>query len=59
MPVVLLRSTEDSKVLFKRLIGSLACSVCLRVICRADVLMDIKKSAEFGGEFRREVDISV
>ena len=59
MPVVLLRSTEDSEVLFERLVGSLAGSIRLRVIRRADVLMDIEKSAEFCGEFRREADISV
>jgi hypothetical protein len=59
VPVVLLRSTEDSEILFKHLVGSLTCSVCLRVICRTDVLMDVEKSAEFGGEFRCEADISV
>ena len=59
MPVVLLCSTEDSEVLLERLVGSLACSIRLRVIRRADVLMDIEKSAEFCGKFRREADISV
>jgi hypothetical protein len=59
VPVVLLCSTEDSEVLFKRLISLLACSIRLRVICCADVLMDVEKSAEFCGKFRCEVDISV
>ena len=59
MPVVLLRSTEDSKVLLESLVGSFTSSICLRVICRADVLMDVKKSTEFRGEFRCEADISV
>jgi hypothetical protein len=57
--VVLLCSAEDSKILFKRLVGSLTCSIHLRVIRRADVLVDIKKSAEFCGKFRCEADISV
>jgi hypothetical protein len=45
--------------LFERLVGSLTCSICLRVICRTNVLMDVEKSAEFSGEFRCEADISV
>jgi len=47
MPIVLLGATEDAQVLFKRLIGSFACSISLRVICRADVLFDAEKVTEF------------
>ena len=59
MPVVLLRSAEDTQILFEGLIGSLTSSIGLRVICRADVLMDVEKAAKFGSEFGREADISV
>ena len=59
MPVILLRSTEDAQILLESLIGSLASSIGLRVIRCADVLMDIKKTAEFCGEFGCEADISV
>jgi hypothetical protein len=59
VPVVLLCAAEYPKVLFERLVGSFTSSICLRVIRRADVLMDVEKSAEFCGKFRREVDISV
>ena len=41
MPIVLLSATEDSQILLKGLIGSLTSSICLRVIRRADVLMDV------------------
>ena len=44
MPVVLLGTTEDSQILLKGLIGSFAGSISLRVICRADVLMDLEKA---------------
>jgi len=47
MPVVLLGATEDLQVLLKGLVGSFAGSISLRVICRADVLMDLEKVAEF------------
>ena len=59
MPVILLHSTEDAQILLKSLIGSLTGSIGLRVIRCADVLMNIKKTAEFYGEFRCETDISV
>ena len=59
MPVILLRPTEDTQILFESLIGSLTSSIGLRVIRCADVLMDIKKAAEFCGEFGCEADISV
>ena len=59
MPVVLLRSTEDSQVLLKGLVGSFAGSVSLRVVCRADVLVDIQEVAEVCGKFRREAYVSV
>jgi hypothetical protein len=59
MPVVLLCPTEDSEILFERLVGSLACSIHLRVVCHTDVLMDVEKMTEFCGEFRCEADISV
>jgi hypothetical protein len=59
VPVVLLCAAEYPEVLFKRLVGSLACSISLRVIRRADVLMDVEKSTEFCGEFGREADVSV
>jgi len=41
VPVILLSTTEHTKVLFEGLIGTFAGSVCLRVIGRADVLMDV------------------
>ena len=59
MPVILLRPTEDAQILLESLIGSLTSSIGLRVIRCADVLMDVKKAAEFCGEFRCEADISV
>ena len=59
MPVVLLGSTEDSQILLKGLIGSFTGSIRLRVICRADVLMDIQKAAKVCGKFRCEADIAV
>ena len=59
MPVVLLGTTEDSQILLKSLIGSLTSSICLRVICCADVLMDVQKAAKICSKFRRKVDITV
>ena len=50
MPVILLRSTEDAQILLESLIGSFTSSIGLRVICCADVLMDIEKAAEFCDE---------
>jgi len=47
MPVVLLGTAKDMQVLFKCLIGLFTCSIHLRVICRADILFDVKKTAEF------------
>jgi len=47
MPIVLLSATEDAQVLFKRLIGSFACSICLGVICCTDVLFDAKEPTKF------------
>ena len=47
MPVVLLGATEDSQILLKGLIGSFTGSISLRVICRADVLIDLEKATEF------------
>jgi len=35
------------EVLLQGLIGSFACSIGLRVICCANVLMDIEDAAEF------------
>jgi len=45
VPVVLLSTTEYTKVLFQGLIGAFAGSVCLRVIGRADVLVNIQDAA--------------
>ena len=59
VPVVLLRSTEDSQILLKGLVGSFAGSVSLRVVRRTDVLMDVQEAAEVCGEFRREAYISI
>ena len=59
MPVVLLHSAEDSQVLLKGLVGSFAGSVSLRVVCRADILVDIQEAAEVCGKFRCEAYISV
>ena len=59
MPVVLLGAAEDSQILLKGLIGSFTSSICLRVIRRADVLMDVQKVAKICGKFRREADIAV
>jgi len=47
MPVVLLGATEDLQILLKGLVGSFAGSISLRVICHADVLLDLEKAAEF------------
>jgi len=47
MPIVLLTATEDMQILFECLVGVLTCSIGLRVICCADVLSDIEKTAEF------------
>ena len=47
MPAVLLGATEDSQILLKGLIGPFTGSISLRVICRADVLIDLEKAAEF------------
>ena len=47
MPVVLLCSAEYSEVLLQGLIGSFACSISLRVICHADVLMDVENATKF------------
>ena len=41
VPIILLSSTEDLQILLKGLIGSFAGSISLRVIRRADVLMDV------------------
>jgi hypothetical protein len=59
MPVVLLGATEDLQVLFKGLVGSFTDSINLRMICQTDILMDVKKTAEFYGKFRCEADILV
>ena len=47
MPVVLLGATEDLQILLKGLIGPFAGSISLRVICCADVLIDLKKMTKF------------
>jgi len=47
MPIVLLCSAEYSEILFQGLIGSFACPISLRVICYADVLMDVEDTAKF------------
>ena len=59
MPVILLRSTENAQILFEGLIGPLTSSISLRVIRCADVLMNVKKTAKFCGEFGCKTDISV
>ena len=59
MPVVLLRSTEDSQVLFKGLVGSFAGSISLGVVRCTDVLVDVQEAAEVCGEFRCEAYVSV
>ena len=45
MPVVLLSATEYTKILFEGLIGTFAGSVCLRVIGRADILVNVQNAA--------------
>ena len=47
MPVVLLCPTEYLEVLLQGLIGSFACPIGLRVICCADVLMDVENLTKF------------
>ena len=47
MPVVLLCSAEYLEILLQGLIGSFTCSISLRVIRCADVLMDVENSTEF------------
>ena len=59
MPVILLRSTEDVQILLKGLIGPFASSIRLRVICRADILMNVEKATKFRGKFGCETDILV
>ena len=59
MPVVLLRSTEDSQVLLKGLIGSFAGSISLRVVRCADILVDVQETTEVCGEFRCEAYVSI
>ena len=59
MPVILLSATEDSQILLKGLICSFTSSICLRVIRRADVLMDVQKAAKICGKFGRKADITV
>ena len=59
MPSILLCAAEDSQILLKSLIGSFTCSICLRVIRHADVLVDIQKAAKICGKFRCEPDVSV
>jgi hypothetical protein len=59
VPVALLSATEDLQILLKGLIGSFTSSISLRVICHADVLIDIQKMAKICGKFRCEVDILV
>ena len=59
MPVILLGATEDLQILLKGLIGSFTSSIGLRVIRRADVLMDVQKAAKICGKFRCEADITV
>jgi hypothetical protein len=59
MLIVLLSATEDLQILLKGLIGSLAGSISLRVICYADILMDVQKAAEIYGKFRYKADVSV
>jgi len=45
VPVVLLSATEYTKILFKGLVGTFAGSICLRVIGRADVLVNVQNAA--------------
>jgi len=45
VPVVLLSATEYTKILFEGLIGTFAGSVCLRVIGRANVLVNVQDTA--------------
>ena len=59
MPVVLLRSTEDSQVLFKGLVGSFTGSISLGVVRCTDVLVDVQEAAEICGEFRCEAYVSI
>ena len=49
-PVVLLKIAVDSEVLLQPLVGAFQLSVCLGVICSADVLCDVQVCAEFCGE---------
>ena len=59
MPVVLLRSTEDSQVLLEGLVGSFTGSISLGVVRCTNVLVDVQEAAEVCGEFRREAYVSV
>ena len=59
MPVVLLRSTEDSQVLLEGLVGSFTGSISLGVVRCTDVLVDVQEAAEVCGEFRREAYVSI
>ena len=59
MPVVLLSATEYAKILFEGLVGAFAGSVHLRVIGRADVLVDVQDMAKFRRELGYKADITV
>ena len=45
MPVVLLSATEYAKILFEGLVGTFAGSICLRMVGRADVLVNVQDAA--------------
>jgi len=59
VPVVLLGATEYAKILFESLVGTFAGSVCLRMIGRADVLLNVQYAAKFCGELGYKADITV
>jgi len=44
MPIVLLGAAEDLQILLESLIGPFTGSISLRVICCANVLIDLEKA---------------
>jgi hypothetical protein len=50
---------EYAKPLFHLLVGALALSISLRVVCHTHILLDIECFAEHRDEFGAEVGVSV
>ena len=51
--------TEDAKICFNLLIGSLSLSICLRVICGGKFDIIVEESCKFSGKGRSKLGASV